>query len=146
MPTTPDAITAAITDAAAAGFRGRLIARGQARAMIWRDGVLPPDAPAFSPQLSFDLHSYAYGLLGLGLRLLELDGDQNQARTAFEQAATALEAVMAKGNRGEADRDFHFVMAAASYHLAHLSARAYSLLAVVPTRRISRRSNRRSHC
>ena len=131
MPTTPDAITAAITDAAAAGFRGRLIARGQARAMIWRDGVLPPDAPAFSPQLSFDLHSYAYGLLGLGLRLLELDGDQNQARTAFEQAATALEAVMAKGNRGEADRDFHFVMAAASYHLAHLSARAYSLLAVV---------------
>ncbi len=76
MPTTPDAITAAITDAAAAGFRGRLIARGQARAMIWRDGVLPPDAPAFSPQLSFDLHSYAYGLLGLGLRLLELDGEE----------------------------------------------------------------------
>ena len=36
-----------------------------------------------------------------------------QARTAFEQAATALEAVMAKGNRQEADRDFHFVMAAA---------------------------------
>jgi hypothetical protein len=29
------------------------------------------------------------------------------------------------------DRDFHFVMAAASYHLAHLSARAYSLLAIV---------------
>lgn len=131
MPTNPEAIIAAITDAATAGFRGRLIARGQARAMIWRDGVLPPDAPAFSPQLSFDLHSYAYGLLGLGLRLLELGGDPNQARIAFEQAATALEAVMAKGNRAEADRDFHFVMAAASYHLAHLSARAYSLLAVV---------------
>jgi len=131
MPTNPEAIIAAITDAATAGFRGRLIARGQARAMIWRDGVLPPDAPAFSPQLSFDLHSYAYGLLGLGLRLLELGGDPNQARIAFEQAATALEAAMAKGNRAEADRDFHFVMAAASYHLAHLSARAYSLLAVV---------------
>lgn len=131
MPTNPDAIIAAITDAASTGFRGRLIARGQARAMIWRDGVLPPDAPAFSPQLSFDLHSYAYGLLGLGLRLLELDGDPNQARIAFEQAATALEAVMAKGDRAEPDRDFHFVMAAASYHLAHLSARAYSLLAVV---------------
>jgi hypothetical protein len=101
--------------------------------MIWRDGVLPPGSPAFSQQLSFDLHSYAYGLLGLGLglRLLELDGDPNQARIAFEQAATALEAVMAKGNRDEADRDFHFVMAAASYHLAHLSARAYSLLAIV---------------
>ncbi|HEV7277080.1 MAG TPA: DEAD/DEAH box helicase [Devosiaceae bacterium] len=39
--------------------------------------------------------------------------------------------MIAKGNRQEVDRDFHFVMAAAAYHLAHLSARAYSLLAVV---------------
>lgn len=130
MPTTPETIAADIAEAATAGFRGRLIARGQARAIIWRDGVLPPDAPAFAPQLSYDLHSYAYALLGLGLRLRELDGDPAQARTAFEQAATALEAVMAKGNRQEVDRDFHFVMAAAAYHLAHLSARAYSLLAV----------------
>jgi hypothetical protein len=131
MPTTPEAIAADIAQAAAAGFRGRLIARGQARAIIWRDGALPPDAPAFAPQLSYDLHSYAYALLGLGLRLRELGGDAGQARTAFEQAATALEAVMAKGNRQEVDRDFHFVMAAAAYHLAHLSARAYSLLAIV---------------
>jgi hypothetical protein len=131
MPTTPEAIAADIAEAATAGFRGRLIARGQARAIIWRDGALPPDAPAFAPQLSYDLHSYAYALLGLGLRLRELGGDAAQARTAFEQAATALEAVMAKGNRQEMDRDFHFVMAAAAYHLAHLSARAYSLLAIV---------------
>lgn len=131
MPTNPDAISAAITEAAAAGFRGRLIAQGQARAMIWRGGVLPPDAPQFSPQLSYDLHSYAYGLLGLGLRMLEMNGDAAQARVAFVQAATALESVMAKGNRGESDRDFHFVMAGASYHLAQLSARAYSLLAIV---------------
>jgi len=131
MPTTPEAIVAAITDATTTGFRGRLIARGQARAMIWRDGVLPADAPAFAPQLSFDLHSYGYGLLGLGLRLLEMDGDVSQARIAFEQAATALESVMARGDRQEADRHFHFVMAAASYHLAHLSARAYSLLTFI---------------
>ena len=77
------------------------------------------------------MHSYAYTLLGLGLRLRELGGDAAQARTAFEQAATALEAVIAKGNPQEVDRDFHFIMAAASYHLAHLSARAYSLLAIV---------------
>ena len=131
MPTNPDAIIAAITDASATGFRGRLIARGQARAIIWRDGVLPAGAPAFSSQLSYDLHSYGYGLLGLGLRLLEMGGDTSQARIAFEQAATALEAVMAKGDHREADRHFHFVMAAASYHLAHLSARAYSLLSMV---------------
>jgi len=131
MPTTPETIAADITEAATAGFRGRLIARGQARAIIWRDGVLPPDAPAFAAQLSHDLHSYGYALFGLGLRLRELGGDAAQARTAFEQAATALEAVIAKGNRQEIDRDFHFIMAAASYHLAHLSARAYSLLALV---------------
>ncbi len=133
MPTTPETIVADINEAAATGFRGRLIARGQARAMIWRDGILPPDAPAFSPQLSYDLHSYGYALLGLGLRLRELGGDAAQARIAFEQAATALEAVMARGNPGEADRDFHFIMAAASYHLARLSARAYSLLTIVET-------------
>jgi len=131
MPTTPEAIVADINEAAAAGFRGRLIARGQARSIIWRNGVLPPDAPAFAPQLSYDLHSYGYTLLGLGLRLRELGGDAGQARIAFEQAATALEAVIAKGNREDTERDFHFVMAAASYHLAHYSARAYSLLAIV---------------
>lgn len=131
MPSTPEAIAADIVEAATAGFRGRLIARGQARAIIWSDGALPPDAPAFAPQLSYDLHSYGYALLGLGLRLRELGGDAAQARTALEQAATALEAVIAKGNRQEVDRDFHFIMAAASYHLAHLSARAYSLLAIV---------------
>src|SRR5579883_179121 len=131
MPTTPDAIAADIAEAATAGFRGNLIAQGQARAIIWRDGALPADAQAFAPQLSYNLHSYGYGLLGLGLRLIELGGDAARARTAFEQAATALESLIAKGNRGEVDRDFHFVMAAASYHLAHLSARAYSLLAIV---------------
>lgn len=133
MPTTPEAIAADIAEAATAGFRGRLIARGQARAIIWRDGALPADAPAFAPQLSYDLHTYAYALMGLGLRLRDLGGDAAHARTAFEQAATALEAVMAKGDRQEVDRDFHFVMAAAAYHLAHLSARAYSLLAIVET-------------
>lgn len=131
MPTTPEAIAADIAEAATAGFRGRLMARGQARAVIWRGGILPPDAPDFAPQLSYDLHSHGYALLGLGLRLRELGGDEARARVAFEQAATALEAVIAKGNREEVDREFHFVMAAASYHLAHLSARAYSLLAIV---------------
>lgn len=131
MPTTPETIAADISEAATAGFRGRLIARGQARAIIWKDGVLPPDAPAFAAQLSHDLHSYGYALFGLGLRLREIGGDEAQARTAFEQAGTALEAVIAKGSRHEVDRDFHFIVAAASYHLAHLSARAYSLLSVV---------------
>lgn len=131
MPTSPEAIRAAIELAATAGFRGRLIARGQARAMIWRDGALPPDAPPFSPRLSYDLKTYAYSLLDLGLRMRELGGDRAVSRTAFEQAATALEAVIAKGARDDPERDFHFVMAASAYHLAHLSARAFSLLSLV---------------
>ena len=131
MPTTPEAIVDDIQESVAAGFRNRLIARGQARALIWREGVLPPDAPAFSPQLSYDLNSYGYALLELGLRLREMGGEAAEARIAFEQAATALEAVVGKGSREDDDRCFHFVMAAASYHLARLSARAYSLLSVV---------------
>lgn len=131
MSTTPESIAADIAEAATTGFRGRLIARGQARSIIWREGELPADAPAFATQLSYDLHSYGYALLGLGLRLREFDGDGAVARTAFEQAATALESVIAKGNRQEVERDFHFIIAAASYHLAHLSARAYSLLMIV---------------
>src|SRR6476661_6642013 len=99
MATTPEAIAADIAEAATAGFRGRLIAQGQARAIIWRDGALPAGAPAFGPQLSYELHSYGYVLLGQGLRLRELGGDPALARIAFEQAATALEAVIGKGNR-----------------------------------------------
>lgn len=131
MPTTPEEIIADIAEATTVGFRSSLIARGQARAIIWRDGVLPPDSPNFDDRLSYDLNSYGYALLGLGLRLRELEGDAAQARLAFEQAATALEAVIAKGDSNESNRNFHFVMAAASYHLAHLSARAYSLLTIV---------------
>lgn len=132
MPTV-ESIQADIDEAISPGFRARLIARGQARALIWRDGILPAGAPAFSPQLSYDLHSYGYSLLELGLRLRELGGDPARSRIAFEQAAISLEAVMAKGASGESDRGFHFVMAAAAYHLAHLSAQAYSLLTIIRT-------------
>jgi hypothetical protein len=131
MATTIEQIEADIRTASAAGFRGRLLARGQARAMIWRDGVLPPDAPGFSDLLSYDLHSYGYSMLGLGLRLRDLRGSEVLARLAFEQAATALESVIARGNPDDRDRDFHHVMAAAAYHLGRFSARAFSLLVPV---------------
>lgn len=131
MPTTVEAIEADIDAATVPGFRNRLIARGQARAMVWRNGVLPPEAPAFTPQLSNDLLGYGYALLEMGIRLRDKGGDRVRARTAFEQAATAIEAVIARGPPGGSDRSFHFVVGAASYHLARLSARAYSLLSHV---------------
>lgn len=116
-----------IKEATEDGFRGRLLARGQARSMIWRDGQFPDGAPEFSPLLSYDLLSYGYALLSDGLDVLEGDGDPKIARTAFSSAAWAIKSVISRG-RDDADRDFHRFVAAATYHLAGYSACAYSLL------------------
>lgn len=127
MPETVEDIEAAIEEATTPGFREQLLARGEARSMIWRDGLLPQDAPAFEPLLSYDLLSYGYSLLGLGLRLVEANGSQSLAQRAFEGAATAIESVIARGPNSH-ERGFHRVVAAAAYHLGSYSARAYSLL------------------
>ncbi|OEO32398.1 DEAD/DEAH box helicase [Devosia insulae DS-56] len=127
MPTGNEAVEARVRTATEAGFRGQLLARGQSRSLIWRDGQLPPDAPNFSPQLSYDLQSYGYGLLDMGLRLLDGDGDAAVARSAFEQSAEALESLVVHGP-DTPDRDFHRFVAAAAYHLGRFSARAYSTL------------------
>ncbi|TPI22525.1 DEAD/DEAH box helicase [Mesorhizobium sp. B4-1-1] len=127
MPTGNEAIESAVRTATEGGFRGRLLARGQARSLIWRDGQLPPDAPNFAAQLSYDLLSYGYSLLDMGLRLLDGDGNSDVARSAFEQAGEALESLVAHGAPNP-DRDFHRFVAAAAYHLGRYSARAYSML------------------
>ncbi|MFL0535446.1 DEAD/DEAH box helicase [Micrococcus luteus] len=109
------------------GFRERLLSRGEARSMIWRGGVLPEDAPAFDQSLTYELLSYGYSLLGLGLRLVEANGSKSLAQRAFEGAATAIESVIARGPNSR-ERGFHRVVAAAAYHLGSFSARAYSML------------------
>jgi hypothetical protein len=128
MATTVEELEESITRAVAPGFRGRLLDRGEARSMIWRDGQLPDGSPPFVASLSYDLHSYAYSLLGMALRLRESGGNQDIARTAFEHSAMALESILVKGEPGDKTRSFHYVIAGASYHLARFSARAYSLL------------------
>jgi superfamily II DNA/RNA helicase len=120
-------LQANILEAVTPGFRYRLLARGQSRGMIWREGVLPPDAPEFSTELSDELLSFGYALLSHGLRLLDFDGDHEIARKAFAVSAEALEAVVARGAPTK-ERDFHRLVAAAAYHLGRYSARAYSLL------------------
>lgn len=62
--------------------------------MIWREGVLPEEAPNFGLELSDDLLSYGYSLLLHGLRYTDLGGDAATARKAFEVSAEALEAVV----------------------------------------------------
>jgi superfamily II DNA/RNA helicase len=124
---TLEELRANIDAAVMPGFRARLLARGQARGMIWRDGVLPEEAPNFGAALSEDLLSYGYSLLLHGLRYTDLGGDAATARKAFEVAAEALESVVARGI-ADAEHDFHRLVAAAAYHLGRFSARAYSLL------------------
>ncbi|MCP3394907.1 hypothetical protein NLM27_39840 [Bradyrhizobium sp. CCGB12] len=128
MATTVEELQNSIRQAIGPGFRARLIDRGEARSMIWRDGVLPPGSPAFAQTLSYDLLSYAYSLLGMGLRLKEAGGDQVIARQAFEYAGMALESVLLKGERADDTRSFHYIVAAGAYHLGRFSARAFSLL------------------
>lgn len=127
MPGSAEAIEAAIREAVSPGFRERLLARGEARGMIWREGVLPENAPAFDPLLSYDLLSYGYALLGHGLRLMDEQGSSDLTQRAFENAAAAIEAVVARGLASD-DRGFHRLVAAAAYHLGSFSARAFSLL------------------
>ena len=117
-----------MAEAVSPGFRGRLLARGQARSIIWRDGVLPTCAPRFSPLLTYDLLSYGFSLLSDGLDILEENGTQETARIAFENAAWAIESVISNGE-DSAEHDFLCFVAAASYHLARHTARAFSLLA-----------------
>jgi superfamily II DNA/RNA helicase len=127
MATSPEAIADLIAEATAPGFRDDLLAKGQARAMVWRDGVVPPEAPQFSTLLTYDLLSYAYSLMNQGLRLLDQAAEFREARSAFEHAASAIEAATARG-RTTSDQDFHRLMAGACYHLARYAARAFSLL------------------
>ncbi|MFG6598768.1 MULTISPECIES: DEAD/DEAH box helicase [unclassified Sulfitobacter] len=110
------------------GYRGSLLARGQARAMIWRDGELPEGAPAFIPTLSYDLLSYGHSLLLLSMHLREEGGDEALMRSAFERAGEAIEAVVSKGRPDDPRRGFFRLLAAAAFHLARLTARAFSLL------------------
>jgi hypothetical protein len=130
---------AAATDS---GFRGRLLARGQAQSIIRRAGVLPQDAPKFSPFLDADLLNYGYGMLSTSLHLLEAadgDGDTSGqitlAREGFIQSSYALEAATRNGAPVE-DLAFHGLVAGAASHLGGYAARAFSLI------QASRRSGR----
>lgn len=127
MATTLEELRASIEAAVAPGYRQQLLAKGQARGMIWRAGELPIDAPNFSPRLTDDLLSFGYSLLLHGLRYVDLGGSHSFAKVAFEVAAESIEAVVARGAANEY-RDFHRLVAGAAYHLGRYSARAYSLL------------------
>lgn len=127
MASTLDELRINIEKATSQGYRQHMLAQGQSRGIIWRNGSLPENSPNFDPDLSYNLLSFGYSLLSQGLRFADLGGDKEIAGVAFEVAAEALEAVVAKGEV-DSERDFHRLVAASAYHLGRYSARAYSLL------------------
>ena len=102
--------------------------------MIRRSGILPQDAPQFSPFLDADLLNYGYAMLSNSLDLLEAaEGDDDMsaqvtlAREGFIQGSYALEAATRNAAPAE-DLAFHGLIAGAASHLGGYAARAYSLM------------------
>ena len=125
-------LAAALSEATDAGFRRRLLARGQAQSMIRRAGVLPPDAPEFSPFLDADLLHYGYAMLSTSLELLEIAEDDatgqiTLARQGFIQSSNALESAN-RNAAPDAQMVFHRLVAGAASHLGGYAARAFSLI------------------
>lgn len=71
MPRNAADLAAQLAEATEAGFRSRLLARGQAQSMIRREGELPRGAQNFSTYLDQDLLEYGYSLMSTALRILE---------------------------------------------------------------------------
>ena len=109
-------------------IRGRLLDRGEARAIIRREGELPEDAPALGETLDTDLSEYGLSVLRASLALREQEGEGGVWRGGFFKAGNAFEALVRNGSTLAPYRGFWRVIGGASYHLAGYSAMAFSLL------------------
>jgi hypothetical protein len=133
MARDPDALERELASLLQPDARGRLLARGLARGMVWRNGIVPDGGPAFAPALSGDLLDYGYGVLALALELRDANQHAGPRRMfdttpAFSAAAEAIESSVRRGPTQHPDRGRHLVIAAAAFHLAGYAARSYSLL------------------
>ena len=109
-------------------IRGRLLDRGEARAIIRRAGHLPDDAPHLGETLDTDLSEYGFSLLRASLALREQDGASSFWKRGFLKAGNVFEALVRNGSPDTTERGFWRVMGSASYHLAGYSAMAFSLM------------------
>lgn len=125
---TIEELTAFLTETTADGYRGRLQARGEARALIRHAGVLPPDAPPFGEGIDADLADYGFSMLRAAMAARELGGDSEVWRRGFVRAGSAFEALVQNGAQDDVSRGFYRLVGAASFHLANYSALAFSLL------------------
>ncbi len=127
MPETVAELVAQLTEVTARGWRGRLLDRGLARSVLWRSGQLPLEATPFSPELTDDLLDYGHALLAKALRLRDLDRQQPILNRAFLVAGEAIESAVHRAESSP-EEAFHRVTAACAFHLAHYTARSYSIL------------------
>lgn len=127
MAESVEELTSRLQAAVAPGIRERLLDRGLARGLIWRDGALPEGSPPFAQSLSEDLLDYGHVVMALALRLRGLSPGASSLDRAFLVAGEAIEAAVHRGQEGP-DRGFHRVTAAVAFHLGRYAARAYSML------------------
>lgn len=127
MPESIEELQSRLEVAVASGFRERLLDKGLARGLIWRDGILPVGSPSFPDSLTEDLLDYAHTVMAMALRLRTLASGTLALERAFLVAGEAIEAAVHRGSGG-LDQGFHRVTAAVAFHLAKYAARAYSML------------------
>jgi hypothetical protein len=135
MAQNPEAINQTLTELVEPDARGRLLARGLARGMVWKDGVVPEGAPDFAASLTRDLLDFGYGVLALALELRDANRNrqpdqQFDTREPLRAAAEAIESAVRRGDPNHGDQGRHLVVAAAAFHLAGYAARSFSLLPV----------------
>lgn len=128
MAETVEELSARLQAIVEPGVRGRLLDKGLARGLIWRDGSLPEGAPEFSASLSEDLLDYGHAIMTLALRLrASREGNAQLLERAFLVAGEAIEAAVHRGEQ-RIDLGFHRVTAAVAFHLGRYAARAFSML------------------
>src|SRR6266478_10187787 len=109
MAQNPERIRQALDRYLAPSFRGRLRARGIARGMVWRDGVVPEGGPIFPDGLSADLLDFGYVVLSLALELRDANrgrepNERFSTNDALEVAAEAIESAMRRGDPVDGDQ------------------------------------------
>lgn len=125
---TVEELTGFLREITQEGYRGRLQARGQARALMRHDGHLPADAPPLGETIDSDLADYGFSVLRAAMALRALEGDPDLWRRGFVDAGGAFESLVQNGSQEDSHRGFYRIIGAAAYHLANYSAQAFSLL------------------
>lgn len=132
MPSDPEDIWASIVPLLDPGARGRLIAKGLARGIVWRDGQLPSGASRFAPQLSAQLLDFGYGLLAAGLELRDSGyvPQENDASVSqvLRVASEAIESASRRSESSDSMRGFNLLVASTALHIAGYAARSFSLM------------------